>query len=424
MSILKKFTRLINMRDDEQSQQQSVVADILYSPELNKTVSSDTAMRISTVYSCIRVRAESLSMLPIRLYKIGADGSKKLAHNDNLYKLIHSQPNQFQTATEFWEMCSWCLDVYGNFYAYIVRVGGMITELIPLNNHSVSVNYKLGTNIPEYTINITDNNKRETKTIIVNEDDMLHIRLNSFDGLHGLSPIHQVNKLMYNANSTENLAGKVYQNGAITSGVLQTDAKLTKESHDTIRKAFYNQYAGTENAGKPMILDSGLKYQQFRISLTDAQFIESRKYDRDEICGVFRIPPHLVANLDHATFSNIEQQNLQFVNYSLMPYIRKIEQRLNKCLLVDKKFKDYRFKFDLSSLLRGDSTAQVNYIKSLLDSGVMTINDALTALGMNTCKGGDIRKLPLNTAYMDDDGNIMNLNENNSQNDENSVDND
>ena len=107
-----------------------------------------------------------------------------------------------------------------------------------------------------------------------------------------------------------------------------------------------------------------------------------------------------------------------------MPYIRKIEQRLNKCLLADKKFKDYRFKFDLSSLLRGDSTAQVNYIKSLLDSGVMTINDALTALGMNTCKGGDIRKLPLNTAYMDDDGNIMNLNENSSQNDENSVDND
>ena len=132
----------------------------------------------------------------------------------------------------------------------------------------------------------------------------------------------------------------------------------------------------------------------------------------------------MVANLDHATFSNIEQQNLQFVNQSLMPYIRRIEQRLNKCLLADRKFRNYRFKFDLSSLLRGDSTAQVNYIKSLLDSGVMTINDALTELGMNTQKGCDIRKLPLNTAYMTNDGTIVNLNNETSQIDKNSVDKD
>lgn len=423
MSIIKKFTRLINKRDDGAAESPvSVIGDLPFLK--SSTVSADTAMRISTVYSCIRVRAESIAMLPIRLYKIGADGSKTLAFNSDLYKLVHSQPNAWQTAAEFWENCVWCLDVYGNFYAYIVRVGDAVTELIPLQNNCVSVNYKLNTNIPEYqiTIKADGKNNTQTRTIIVGEEDMLHIRLNTFDGLHGLSPIAQVNKLMFNADSTEDLAGKIYQSGAITSGVLQTDAKLDKATHKAIRDAFYSQYVGTENAGKPMILDSGMKYQQFRISLTDAQFIESRKYDRDEICGVFRIPPHMVANLDHATFSNIEQQNLQFVNQSLMPYIRRIEQRLNKCLLADRKFRNYRFKFDLSSLLRGDSTAQVNYIKSLLDSGVMTINDALTELGMNTQKGCDIRKLPLNTAYMTNDGTIVNLNNETSQIDENSVD--
>lgn len=406
MSILKKFTQIINHKfRSENSGVTSAVAEALLSGASSGTVSVESAMRISTVYSCIRVRAESLSMLPIRLYKIRKDGSKTLAYNDSLYTLIHSRPNSWMTAAEFWEMCSWSLDVYGNFYAYIVRVAGKPTELIPINPRSVSCAYKLNTNIPEYTVTL-----RTGKNIICGEEDVLHIRLNTDDGLKGLSPIQLVNRLMYNANSTENLAGKVYQSGAITSGVLQTDAKLDKGTHDIIRDAFYKEYVGTENAGKPMILDNGLKYQQFKISLTDAQFIDSRKYDRDEICGVFRIPPHLVANLDHATFSNIEQQNLQFVNYSLAPYIRRIEQRLNKQLLPPNMQKEYRFKFDLTSLLRGDSNSQVNYVKSLLDAGVITINDALTFLGFNTCEGGNIRKLPLNTAYMDDKGNIKNLN--------------
>ena len=196
----------------------------------------------------------------------------------------------------------------------------------------------------------------------------------------------------------------------MTSGVLSTDAKLDKDTHKAIRDAFYKTYTGSENAGKPMILDNGLKYQQFKISLVDTQFIDNRKYDRDEICGVFRIPPHMVANLDHATFSNIEQQNIQFVNYSLVPYLRRIEQRLNKQLIPSDKQNKLKFKFDLTSLLRGDSTSQVNYVKSLLDSGVITINNALEMLGMNTCVGGDIRKLPLNTAYMDSNGKIINPN--------------
>ena len=423
MSIIKRFIQTIKQRDDNNSESPvSVIGDLPFNT--SQSISADTAMRISTVYSCIRVRAESLAMLPIRLYKVGSDGSKTIAFNNDLYHLVHSQPNAWQTATEFWENCAWCLDVYGDFFAYIVRVGDTVTELIPLQNNCVSAQYKLNTNIPEYqvTIKADGHNVKKTTTILVSESDMLHIRLNTFDGLHGLSPIQQVNKLMYNAHSTENLAGKVYQSGAITSGVLQTETKLDKATHKAIREAFYSQYVGTENAGKPMILDSGMKYQQFKISLTDAQFIESRKYDRDEICGVFRIPPHMVANLDHATFSNIEQQNLQFVNQSLMPYIRRIEQRLNKCLLPLKMRKNYRFKFDLSSLLRGDSTAQVNYVKSLLDSGVITINDALAELGMNTQKGCDIRKLPLNTAYMTSDGTIINLNNDASQNDKNSVD--
>lgn len=407
MSIIEKFIQRIKNKTAEERSLN--IGDYPYFAgwDGEGSVSAESAMRISTVYSCIRVRAESISMLPIRLYEIKKDGSRVKAYNHPLYELMHNEPNQWMTSAEFMEQCCWNLDTYGNFYAYIVRIDNMPVEIIPLAFHSVSCSYKPNSNEPEYIVSVKRGN--DTVQLTCSQQEILHIRLQAYDGLHGMSPIAQVNRLMYNANSTENLAGKVYQQGAMNSGCLTTDAKLDKETHKIIREAFYKNYVGSENAGKPMILDSGMKYTQFHISLTDAQFIENRKYDRDEICGVFRIPPHMVANLDHATFSNIEEQNLQFINYSLAPYLRKIEQRLNKQLL-PANMKNYRFKFDLTSLLRGSTDTLVNYVKSLLDGGVITINDALDKLDMNKCVGGDIRKLPLNTAYMDSTGKIINPN--------------
>ena len=382
MSIIETFTKIIRGKTKTENVRTAdyVIGDFPFSTP--DAISAESAMRISTVYSCIRVRAESIAMLPLRLYEISKDGSRKPAYKNPLYKLLHDAPNSWQTAAEFLEIMSWSLDTFGNFYAYISRYGDEVVELIPIANYMVSADYKPNSNEPVYTVTVKV--KGDTKNIVCS--------------------------LFYNADSTDKLAGKVYQNGIMTSGVLSTDAKLDKDTHKAIRDAFYKTYTGSENAGKPMILDNGLKYQQFKISLVDTQFIDNRKYDRDEICGVFRIPPHMVANLDHATFSNIEQQNIQFVNYSLVPYLRRIEQRLNKQLIPSDKQHKLKFKFDLTSLLRGDSTSQVNYVKSLLDSGVITINNALEMLGMNTCAGGDIRKLPLNTAYMDQDGKIINPN--------------
>ena len=409
MSIIETFTKIISRGKTKTENVRTadyVIGDFPFSTP--DAISAESAMRISTVYSCIRVRAESIAMLPLRLYEISKDGSRKPAYKNPLYKLLHDAPNSWQTAAEFLEIMSWSLDTFGNFYAYISRYGDEVVELIPIANYMVSADYKPNSNEPQYTVTVKV--KGDTKNIVCGQREILHIKLTALDGLHGLSPIQQVNSLFYNADSTDKLAGKVYQNGIMTSGVLSTDAKLDKDTHKAIRDAFYKTYTGSENAGKPMILDNGLKYQQFKISLVDTQFIDNRKYDRDEICGVFRIPPHMVANLDHATFSNIEQQNIQFVNYSLVPYLRRIEQRLNKQLIPSDKQHKLKFKFDLTSLLRGDSTSQVNYVKSLLDSGVITINNALEMLGMNTCIGGDIRKLPLNTAYMDQEGKIINPN--------------
>ena len=358
MSIIETFTKIIRGKTKTENVRTAdyVIGDFPFSTP--DAISAESAMRISTVYSCIRVRAESIAMLPLRLYEISKDGSRKPAYKNPLYKLLHDMPNSWQTAAEFLEIMSWSLDTFGNFYAYISRYGDEVVELIPIANYMVSADYKPNSNEPKYTVTVKV--KGDTKNIVCGQREILHIKLTALDGLHGLSPIQQVNSLFYNADSTDK--------------------------------------------------DNGLKYQQFKISLVDTQFIDNRKYDRDEICGVFRIPPHMVANLDHATFSNIEQQNIQFVNYSLVPYLRRIEQRLNKQLIPSDKQNKLKFKFDLTSLLRGDSTSQVNYVKSLLDSGVITINNALEMLGMNTCVGGDIRKLPLNTAYMDSDGKIINPN--------------
>lgn len=368
--------------------------------------SVSASMRLSTVYSCIRVISESMGTLPLRVYKLKTNGSKEVDKKAPLYNLLHYAPNSWQTSAEFIEFAVTNLACYGNFYAYIVRLGKEVRELIPLTNSSVGCSYKSGTNEPQYTITLADG-----KNLICSQKDIFHVKLATYDGLVGVSPIQQVSGLMANANSTQQLANEVYKNGAVVSGVLTTDKALKAETHQVIRDCFYNSYVGSGNAGKPMILDNGMTYQQFKISLVDAQFIESRKYDRDEICGIFRVPPHMVGNLEHATFTNIEQQSLEFVQNSLMPYIRKIEQRIHMQLLTPEEQLKYTVKFDLSGLLRGDSTSQVNYVNTLLNAGVLTINDALAILGMNKQSGCDIRKLPLNTAYMDLNGDVKNFNQ-------------
>ena len=194
MSIIETFTKIINRGKNKTENVRTadyVIGDFPFSTP--DAISAESAMRISTVYSCIRVRAESIAMLPLRLYEISKDGSRKPAYKNPLYKLLHDAPNSWQTAAEFLEIMSWSLDTFGNFYAYISRYGDEVVELIPIANYMVSADYKPNSNEPIYTVTVKV--KGDTKNIVCGQREILHIKLTALDGLHGLSPIQQVNSL-------------------------------------------------------------------------------------------------------------------------------------------------------------------------------------------------------------------------------------
>lgn len=359
-------------------------------------VSPETASRFGTVFACVRVRAESLGQLPLHLYEqVGR--MKQKATDNPLYTLLHDAPNETMTAQEFWEWVSASLDLRGNAYVFINRVkGGKIFELLPLDARWVTVNpamQSIGQPIT-YTLTVTN-----TPKVIYGPDQILHFKLMSLDGGRtGASVIEQARNTIGLGMALEAHGSTFFKNGASPSGILKTEQVLDEETYNGIRDSWYEAHGGINNMQRVAILEAGLSWQSVGMSLSDAQFLEGRKYQRSEICGLFRVPPHMIGDLEHATFSNIEQQSLDFVIHGLMPLLTRIEQRIKLQLisLADR----YRFfaKFNVNQLVRGDMAARANFYTSMVQNGAMSPNEIRDLEDQNPREGGDIYLTPLNMA--------------------------
>lgn len=353
-------------------------------------VNPQNAMQSASVYACIKVLAESVGMLPLEIYKKGPAGSRTLAMEHPLYELLHEQPNEYQTAVEFLEMMVLHLNLRGNAYAYINRArSGRVVEIIPLHPDYVTVMMD-NTNTVIYRVGAENGAQR-----LVDRSEILHVKGLTINGWLGISPIAYARESIGLALATEKFGGQLFRNGAKMGGVLKHPGSLSDEAYKRVKESF-DQASSGENAHKTALLEEGMTWEKISMEANDAQFLETRKYQRGEIASVFRVPPHLIMDLERATFSNIEQMSIEFVQYSLMPWLTRIEKAIRRDVFSADDKKTSTVKFDVSALLRGDSAARSAYYNSGINAGWMTRNEARAMELLNPIDGLDTPLMPLN----------------------------
>lgn len=372
-----------------------------------KTVNERTAMQTTAVYACVRILAEAIASLPLSVYQTTGLGKEK-AINHNLYHLLHDEPNSEMTSFVFRETLMSHLLLWGNAYAQIIRdQNGKVLSLYPLLPNKMSVNRDSKGNI--YYVYTRDSDETPSLAgygaFYLSDHEVLHIPGLGFDGLIGYSPIAMAKNAIGMSLATEEYGASFFANGATPGGVLEHPG-IVKDPQ-RIRESWNSVYQGTKNAHKVAVLEEGMKYQSIAISPEQAQFLETRKFQINEIARIFRVPPHMVGDLEKSSFSNIEQQSLEFVKYTLDPWVTRWEQAMQKALLLPGEKSQYFIKFNVDGLLRGDYQSRMNGYAIARQNGWISANDIRELENMNLIspeEGGDIYMVNGNMLKLKDVG--------------------
>lgn len=349
-----------------------------------KPVNERTAMQTTAVYACVRILAEAVASLPLHVYEYQDDGGKKLVHDHPLYYLLHDEPNLEMTSFVFRETLMSHLLIWGNAYAQIIRDGaGRVLGLYPLLPDKMEVQRDDKGNIYYVYSRNSDENPtfKEYGNIKLKAEDVLHIPGLGFDGLIGYSPIAMAKNAVGMTLACEEYGASFFANGANPGGVLEHPGVLKDPSK--VRESWNSVYRGVSNAHKIAVLEEGMKYQQIGIPPEEAQFLETRKFQINEIARLYRIPPHMVGDLDKSSFSNIEQQSLEFVKYTLDPWVIRWEQSLQRSLLLPGEKGKYFIKLNVDGLLRGDYQSRMNGYAVGRQNGWFSANDIREMENMN-----------------------------------------
>lgn len=363
------------------------------SSSAGKNVNERSAMQMTAVYACVRILSEAIAGLPLHMYQYQEDGSKAKALEHPLYHLLHDEPNPEMTSFVFRETLMTHLLLWGNAYAQIIRNGkGEVIALYPLMPNRMEVNRdKNGKLYYQYTMTSDDAKTMEGSTVILDPADVLHVPGLGFDGLVGYSPIAMAKNAIGLAIATEEYGSKFFANGAAPSGVLEHPGVIKDPTK--LRDSWNRAFGGSSNSNKVAVLEEGVKYTPISISPEQAQFLETRKFQINEIARIFRVPPHMVGDLEKSSFSNIEQQSLEFVKYTLQPWIIRWEQNLQKALLTEEEKKSFFFIFNVEGLLRGDYQSRMQGYATARQNGWMSANDIRELENLDkipTESGGDL----------------------------------
>lgn len=368
-------------------------------------VNQRSAMQISAVYACVRVLAESIAGLPLHVYQCGKNGSREKAADHPLYFLLHDEPNPEMTSFVFRETLMTHLLLWGNAYAQIIRDGrGAVVALYPLMPDRMRVDRdENGQIYYRYQLGADESHLDKAGTVDLSPKDVLHIPALGFDGLVGYSPIAMARNSIGMAIACEDFGSSFFRNGAAPSGVLEHPGVL--KNPEKLRGAWEAQYGGSRNSGRVAVLEEGMKFNPIAIPPEQAQFLETRKFQVDEIARIFHVPPHMIGDLERSTFSNIEQQSLEFVKYTLNPWVCRWEQALTRSLLSPKEKREYSIKFNVDGLLRGDYQSRMNGYAVGRQNGWMSANDIRKLENMDKIseeQGGDLYLVNGNMIKMTD----------------------
>ena len=371
-----------------------------------KAVTERSAMQMTAVYSCVRILAEAVAGLPLNLYRYTEDGGKEKAIDHPLYLLLHDEPNPEMSSFVFRETLMTHLLLWGNAYAQIIRNGkGEVVALYPLMPNKMSVDRdSQGQLYYTYQRGTDEALRDKNQTVILRPSDVLHIPGLGFDGLVGYSPIAMAKNAIGMAIACEEYGAKFFANGAAPGGVLEHPGTI--KDPQRVRESWQSTFGGSGNANKIAVLEEGMKYTPIGISPEQAQFLETRKFQINEIARIFRVPPHMVGDLEKSSFSNIEQQSLEFVKYTLEPWVIRWEQSIQRTLLSTHEKARYFVKFNLEGLLRGDYQSRMNGYATARQNGWMSANDIRELENLDripTEEGGDLylingNMLPLHQA--------------------------
>ncbi|NLO21623.1 MAG: phage portal protein [Syntrophomonadaceae bacterium] len=379
-----------------------------------KPVNEHTAMQMTAVYSCVRILAEAVAGLPLHLYKYTDNGGKEKAIKHSLYFLLHDEPNPEMSSFVFRETLMTHLLLWGNAYAQIIRNGkGEVIALYPLMPNRMGVDRDNAGNLfYTYTRYLDEAPTINGMTVKLHPSDVLHIPGLGFDGLVGYSPIAMAKNAIGLAMATEEYGAKFFANGAAPGGVLEHPGTI--KDPQKVKDSWNMAYQGSGNAHKVAVLEEGMKYQPIGISPEQAQFLETRKFQINEIARIFRVPPHMVGDLEKSSFSNIEQQSLEFVKYTLDPWVIRWEQAISRSLLSPSEKKEYFSKFNVDGLLRGDYVSRMNGYATARQNGWMSANDIRELENLDRIPaelGGDLYLINGNMTKLHDAGLFSNRKE-------------
>lgn len=372
-----------------------------------KRVNEHTAMQTSAVYACVRVISESVASLPLHVYRYNADGGKEKAIDHPLYRILHDEANCEMTAYSFFEVALTHLLLWGNFYAQIIRNGkGEVLGLYPLMPDRMRVDRDENKQLYyEYTVGYDEPPINKNMTVILKPEDVLHVPGLSFDGLVGYSPIAMAKQSIGLSIAAEEFGSKFYANSAVPSGILEHPGIL--KDPGKVRDSWIQTFGGSANSNKVAVLEEGMKYTPISINPSEAQFLDTRKFQVTEICRIFRVPPHMVADLDKSSFSNIEQQSLEYVQYTLRPWLTRLEQAMFRRLFTEEEKRTYFIKFNVDGLLRGDYQSRMNGYATARQNGWMSANDIRELENLDRIPaelGGDLYLINGNMTKLEDAG--------------------
>lgn len=349
-----------------------------------KSVTPRSAIQVTTVYACVRVIAETIASLPFGVYESTEHGSQKAMEHE-LQRLLHDEPNPEMTSFVWRETMLTHLLLYGNSYTQIIRSGrNHIVGLYPLLPDKMEVDRDSKGTLT-YTYTTTDG-----KQVLLDPMDVLHIPGLGFDGIVGYSPIALERNAIGLGIATEEYGSKFFENGARPSGIL-THPGTVKEPK-RLRDSWNAAYGGSSNSGKVAILEENMTYTPISLPNNEAQFLETRKFQVEEICRIFRVPPHLIGDLSRATFSNIEHMSIDFAVHTIRPWLVRIEQAMNRALFVENEKGHFYVQFNIDGLMRGDYKSRMEGYAIARQNGWMSANDIRALENLNPIaqeEGGD-----------------------------------
>lgn len=357
-------------------------------------ITPETALQCSTVLACVRLIAENVATVPLHVYKRLPEGGKERARELPLYRILNQQPNGWATSFEFRETLTAHALLYGNAYAEI-RPGaaGAVTELWPLHPSRMKVEQ-----LEDGTLRYCYREQRGTETIF-RQDQIFHLRWLSQDGVTGMLPITLSRDAIALAQALETHGGAYFGNACRLSGLMESDNPITVEIAERLREQFERMHRGADRAFRTAVLPQGVKWKDVQGTNESSQFLETRQYQVIEICRAYRVDPSYVQDKTKVGYASQEQAAIDLVQQTLLPWFRRWESAITRDLIT--KDDVYFAEFDTRGLLRGDLAAQANWLQTMLNTGIYSVNECREVLNMNPIgPDGDQRYMQANLTTM------------------------